>query len=55
MISEEEINMEMQNIDSLKDLIQYFVEREKEEPRFQRNVLAAGRKIANRVDKILES
>jgi len=53
-MTEEEINKEMRNINSLDELIQYFVSRDKEEPRFLRDVFGAGKRIANKVDKILE-
>ncbi len=53
-MTEEEINKEMRNINSLNDLIQYFVQRDKENARFLRDVFGAGKRIANKVDKILE-
>ena len=53
-ITEEELYKEMKNINSLNDLIQYFIQRDKEETRFSRDVFGAGKRIAKKVDKILE-
>ena len=53
-MTKEEFEKEMQNINSLNDLIQYFVKRDKENARFLRDVFGVGRRIANKVDKILE-
>jgi len=53
-MTEEEFDKEMRNINSLNDLIQYFVRRDKENPRFLRDVFGAGKRIANKVDKMLE-
>jgi len=53
-MTEEEIDKEMQNINSLNDLIEYFAQRDTEEPRFLRDVLGIGKRIASKVDKILE-
>ena len=53
-MTEEKIDREMGNINSLNDLIEYFVQRDKEEPRFLRDVFGAGKRVANKVDKILE-
>ena len=47
----------MQNINSLNDLIEYFLQKEKierEKFRFTRDVFGIGKNIANKVDKILE-
>ena len=52
-MAEEEIDKEMQNINSLNDLIEYFVQRDKEENRFVRDVLGIGKRIANKIDNIL--
>ena len=53
-MTEEEIDKEMRNINSLNDLIQYFVQRDKEVPQFLRDVFGAGKRIANKVEKLLE-
>lgn len=53
-MTEEEIDKEMRNINSLNDLIKYFVKRDKEESRFLRDVFGTGKRIANKVNKILE-
>ena len=55
VLTEEEIDKEMRCIESLNDLIQYFIQRDKEESRFSRDILGAGKRIATKVDKILES
>ena len=52
-MTEEEIDKEMRNINSLNDLIQYFLQRDKE-PQYRRDVFGTGKRIANKVDKILE-
>ena len=51
---EEEIDKEMRNINSLNDLIEYFMQRDKEEPHFLRDLFGVSKRIANKVDKILE-
>ncbi len=53
-MTEEEIDEAMRSINSLDDLIQYFVQRDKEIPRYRRDVFGTGKKIANKVDKILD-
>jgi len=53
-MTEEEIDEAMRNINSLNDLTQYFVQRDKEEPRFFRDVFRTGKRIANKVDKVLD-
>jgi len=53
-MTEEEFDKEMRNINSLNDLIQYFVQRDKEKPRFLRDAFGAGKRITNKVDKMLE-
>jgi len=56
-MNEEEINKEMKNINSLDNLIEYFLQKEKgerEEFRFTRDIFGIGKNIANKVDKILE-
>lgn len=53
-MNEEEIDKEMQNINSLDDLIHYFVKKDKEESRFLWDVLGVGKRIAKKVDKLLE-
>jgi len=53
-MTEEEIDKEMRNINSLNGLIEYFVKRDKEESSFIRDVFGVGKRIANKVDKILE-
>lgn len=53
-MTEDEIDKEMRNINSLNDLIEYFVQRDKEEPRFLRDLFGTGERIANKVNKILE-
>ena len=54
-MTKEEIDKEMRNIKSLNDLIQYFIQRDKEETRFSRDIFGAGKRIAKKVDRILES
>ena len=53
-MTEEEIRKVIQSINSLNDLIEYFIQRDKEEPRFQRDLLGIGKKIANKIDNILK-
>ena len=53
-MTEEEIDKEMRNINSLNDLIRYCVQRDKEVPQFHRDVFGTGKRIANKVSKILE-
>lgn len=53
-MTEEEVDKEMRNINSLNDLIQYFVQRDKEIPKYRRDVFGTGKRIANKVDKILD-
>ncbi len=62
-IAEHEVEHILRDIDTLDDLIRYFLEKEKEEPRFFkekekpwffRDILGAGKKVAYKVDKILE-
>ena len=53
-MTEEEIDKEMRNINSLDGLIEYFVKRDKKESSFIRDVFGVGKRIANKVDKILE-
>lgn len=54
-MTEEEICKVIQNINSLNDLVEYFIKRDKEEPRFQRDIFSIGKKIANEIDNILKS
>lgn len=53
-MTEEEIRKEIQNINSLSDLVEYFIQRDKEDPRFQRDIFVIGKKIANKIDNILK-
>ena len=53
-MTEEEICKVIQNIDSLNDLAEYFIQKDKKEPRFQRDVLGIGKKIANKIDNMLK-
>jgi len=53
-MTEEEILKEIQNINSLNDLVEYFIQKDKKEPRFQRDILGIGKKIANKIDNILK-
>ena len=53
-MTEEEIRKEIKNINTLNDLVEYFIRRDKEEPRFQRDVFGIGKKIANKIDNILK-
>jgi hypothetical protein len=54
-MTKEEIDKEMRNIKSLNDLILYFIRRDKEETKFSRDISGAGKRIAKKVDRILES
>lgn len=54
-MTEEEICKVIQNINSLNDLVEYFIQRDKEDPRFQRDIFSIGKKIANKIDNILKS
>jgi len=54
-MSEEEIRGKVRNITSLQDLITYFIEEDKEEQRFQRDIFGIGKKLAKEIDRILES
>jgi hypothetical protein len=54
-ITEQEIKKAMQNIDSLEDLKEYFVEMDRREIRFLRDPFGVGSIVANKVDEILES
>jgi len=53
-MTEEEIYKVIQNINSLNDLVEYFIQKDKKESRFQRDVLGIGKKIANKIDNILK-
>ena len=53
-MTEEEIRKEIQNINSLSDLVEYFIQRDKEDPRFQRDIFGIGKKIKNKIDNILK-
>jgi len=53
-MTEEEIREVIQNINSFNDLVEYFIQRDKEEPRFQRDIFGVGKKIANEIDNILK-
>jgi hypothetical protein len=53
-LTEEEICKVIQNINSLNDLVEYFIQKDKEEPRFQRDILGIGKKIADKIDSILK-
>ena len=53
-MTEEEICKEIKNINTLNDLAEYFIRKDKEEPRFQRDILGIGKKIANKIDNILK-
>jgi len=53
-MTEKEVQKEIQNINSLNDLVKYFIQKDKEEPRFQRDLLGIGKKIANKIDNILK-
>jgi len=53
-MTEEEICKVIQNINSLNDLIEHFIQRDKEEPRFTRDLFGIGIRIAKKIDTILE-
>ena len=53
-ITEEEIQKEIESINSLNNLIEYFIQRDKEETRFTRDLFNIGSKIAKEIDIILE-
>jgi len=53
-MNEEEIQKEIKSINSLNDLIEYFIQRDKEETRFTRDLFGIGSKIAKEIDIILE-
>lgn len=53
-MTEEEIQKEIESISSLNDLIEYFIQRDKEETRFTRDFFGIGSKIAKEIDIILE-
>jgi len=53
-MKEEEIRKETQNINSLNDLVEYFIQRDKEEARFTRDLFGFGSKIAKKIDTILK-
>jgi len=54
-MTEEEIRKEIKNINTLNDLVEYFIRRDKEEPRFQRDILGISKKIANKIDNMLKA
>lgn len=53
-MTEEEIQKEIENINSLNDLIEFFIQRDKEEARFTRDLFGIGSEIAKKIDTILE-
>jgi len=53
-MTEEEIRKEIQDINTLNDLVEHVIKRDKEDPRFQRDIFSIGRKIANKIDNILK-
>ena len=53
-MNEKEIQKEIENINSLNDLIEFFIQRDKEEARFTRDLFGIGSKIAKKIDTILE-
>ena len=53
-MTEKEIQKEIENINSLNDLIEHFIQRDKEETRFTRDLFGIGSKIAKKIDTILE-
>ena len=53
-MTEEKIRKGIQSINSLNDLVEYFIQKDKEEPHFQRDILGIGRKIVNKSDNILK-
>lgn len=54
-ISDDEIQREMQYINCLEDLITHVTEIETQELRFQRDLFGIGRRVAKRIDIILQS
>lgn len=54
-MTEQEIQKAMQNVNSLDDLKEYFVEVDKKETRFRRDPVSIGKVIAQKVDEILEN
>lgn len=54
-MTDDEIKMAIQSINSLEDLIEYFTEIEKKEPKFTRDAFGLGRRIAKKIDEILKS
>ncbi len=54
-ITEQEIQKAVQNISSLEDLKEYFVEMDRREMRFLRDPFGVGNIVANKVNEILES
>jgi len=53
-MTEKEIQKEIENINSLNDLIEFFIQRDKEEARFTRDLFGIGSKIAKKIDTMLE-
>lgn len=53
-MTEEEIRKEIQDINTLNDLVEHVIKRDKEDPRFQRDIFSIGKKIANKIDNILK-
>jgi len=53
-MTEKEIQKEIENINSLNDLIEHFIQRDKEETLFTRDLFGIGSKIAKKIDTILE-
>ena len=53
-LTEDQIQKEVQSINSLQDLTERVIKMEKKEPRFIRDALAIGSKVATRIDEILE-
>ncbi len=54
-MTEQEIQKAMQNINSLDDLKEYFVEVDKKETRVRRDPAGIGKVVAQKVDEILEN
>lgn len=54
-MTDEEIQRQMQHIDCLEDLIKRITEIETQELRFQRDLFGIGRRVAKRIDGILQS
>lgn len=52
-MTEEEIQKSLDRIHSLDDLVNYIIEVEKDEPRFKRDFLGIGKRVAKKVDAIL--